>query len=433
MSKTYSYAQAVAFVESLGESKIHYSLAQVREALERLNRPQDAFSVIHVVGTNGKGSTSAFAESILRQAGYRTGWFSSPHLFCVRERIRLDGRAISKADFAREVNALRRKCAAWKIRLSHFEFLTVLALGFFREKGVEVGVIEAGLGGRLDATNVFRSSVVIVTSIGLDHEKLLGSSVKSIAREKAAVIKPRSIVVSARQPLAARIVIRSKAKKENARLFECGSAAFRVSNIRERFRQTFLDFEFQNRSIRRLSILLLGAHQAENAALALAAVVSLDAKPHQVGAIRRGLREAYWPFRIEVLSRRPLLIADVAHNPHGVERLKRTLEALFPRVPFIGCFACANDKDFARMLKPLFSRLTAIILFESPCRGRDPVEIDSWIANQNVRIPSIVAPSPKTAIEWAREIRFPGEGIVVYGSHYFFEKTGLKPSNRTFK
>ncbi len=302
-----------------------WRLDRVRELLAALGNPQQAYRAVHVAGTKGKGSTTAMIESALRAGGYRTGMYTSPHLHTFRERIRRDGAPIPEADVVRLVERLRPVLAV-RPEVTVFEIITAMAMLYMSEEPVDFGVFEVGLGGRLDATNILEPEVAVITSISLDHTKILGDTLEAIAGEKAGIIKRGVPVVSAPQRPAALGVIEAKAADLGAPLTLVGGDW--------RWRALGADLTGQCLSIyragqerapeyERLEIPLLGAPQLENAATAVAALevlreggLALDRE-----AIRRGLAEVSWPGRLEILSPKPLVVVDGAHNPYSMERL----------------------------------------------------------------------------------------------------------------
>jgi len=308
-----------------------WRLDRVRELLAALGNPQQRYRTVHVAGTKGKGSTTAMIESILRADGYRTGMYTSPHLHTFRERIRVGGDLVSEEDLAALVQEVSPLLAV-RPELTVFEIITALAMLHFAKCGVEHAVVEVGLGGRLDATNVLIPDVSVITSISLDHTKVLGNTIGAIAGEKAGIIKPGVPVVSAPQVSEALSVIKERAGALGSELILCGR------DWKWRFEGA--DLEGQSLTLCRpghesapehadLRIPLLGEHQLENATAAVAAVEALRARGVTISpqAIRRGLAEVRWPGRMEVLSRRPLVVLDGAHNPDSIQRLLEALHA----------------------------------------------------------------------------------------------------------
>lgn len=301
---------------------------------ERLAYPAAGVKVLHVAGTNGKGSVCAVAESVARAAGLRTGLFTSPHLVDFRERIRVDGEMIPAQALEAELESLRRLVAGWDPHPTFFELALAVAMRFFRDRGVELIVLETGMGGRLDATTAVPADVAVITPIGLDHTQWLGDTLEAIAAEKAAIIVPGKPVLSASQDPAARRVIEETANERRAPLV------------------------FVEQPLEGYGVPLPGQHQKRNAALAVEALHCLGI-PLKVDAVRSGLADTRWPGRFES---RPAanVVLDAAHNPHGAAVLAATWREEFGDDRATLIFGAASDKDatgMLRLLRPLAVRL----------------------------------------------------------------------------
>lgn len=344
--------------------------------------PHLRFPSIHIAGTNGKGSTAAMADSILRSAGLKVGLFTSPHLQRPLERIRVDGREIRAAAFAdlaarvrrRELKLLRE--GRLDIPLTYFEFVTACMFLHFAAARVNVAVVEVGLGGALDATNIVRPAVCVITGIALDHQELLGNTLPAIAREKAGIIKPGAPVISGvRQPQAARVV-REHARAAGCKLLEIDRACrIAVTGIRGGLCR--LDLETPRRRYRRLRLSLAGEHQVRNAALAVMAVESLDGFKIPAQAIRKGLGQTRWPGRLEEFRCARRTLVDGAHNAEGARALRNFLQRCAPPEIHL-VFAALRDKDVRGMGRQLFPLASSIHL--SPVansRSADPQSVAS--------------------------------------------------------
>ena len=341
---------------------MNLGLKRVEALLKSLDNPQDKFPIIHVAGTNGKGSTSAMIASILVEAGYKAGLYTSPHLMRFNERIRINHREISDKKVAELVERIkervkgqgsgvsgRKKHAPCPVPLAptFFEFTTAMAFLYFAEEKVDIAVMEVGLGGRLDATNVSKPLVSIITNIAKDHQALLGNRIKDIAFEKAGIIKKGSVLISGETKPAALKVLTAECKKRGAvfyrlnRDFYVDEKKRRIGEAEKqlpdfpipRFPDSLMSytspFAFTGRRwfYQDLTINLLGRHQYLNAASALAALEVLEERGFYLTefCIRKGLRNVSWPGRIEIVSKRPLVILDCAHNPAGAKVLKNAL------------------------------------------------------------------------------------------------------------
>lgn len=337
-------------------SAVTFNLTRMEELLERLGRPQNQFQSVHIAGTKGKGSTSAMVESTLRTAGYRTGLYTSPHLHTFRERIRLNGEPMLKHELLDLLDEIRPAIEATP-GVSAFEIMTALGFSYFARKGVEWAVLEVGLGGRLDPTNVIHPSVCAITSLSYDHMELLGHTLSLIAWEKAGIIKAGVPVVSAPQEPEAMGVIQRVCKDTDARLVTIGEAWTWEPSSADLGGQTFtVRRTSDNLTLPDLRIQLLGRHQLVNATTAVAMLAELNAQGIEIteDTLRRGLAAARWPGRFEVLQRLPAVVVDSAHNADSADKLRKALADYFPRPPrrrLALIFGASADKDIAGMLE----------------------------------------------------------------------------------
>lgn len=365
---------------------IKLGLGRVRLLLSALGDPQDRFPSIHVAGTNGKGSTAAMAASILQAAGLRVGLYTSPHLCDFSERIRIDGRPIGEADVARHYLYIKRvwaslgKAGVEEGDPTFFELTTAMAFRHFAERRVDAAVIETGLGGRLDATNVLRPIVTVLTTISRDHEAHLGGSISAIAREKAGIIKLGVPVVVGSLVSEAQAVVGQAARERGAKVVRLGEE-FRAESVRLTAAGGTFDWTREDACFAGLSIPLAGAHQVRNAAVAAAAATEAaraSGGAFDVGeqAVREGLRRVSWPGRFEVLSSAPTVILDGAHNPEGMCALIDALSLLAPSERRTLVFGALADKNAGRMLAsagPAFDRI--VLVRPDSERAADPREL----------------------------------------------------------
>lgn len=421
--------EALAYLQSFPDwergtaaSEETYTLDRMRRLLEVLDHPECAYDIVHVVGTKGKGSTAAMIDSCLRAAGYRTGLFISPHLVDYRERVRVDGTPIPPEDMAAVVAerlcpAVERLRAAGDRPPLHFELLCALAFEHYRRRGVEVAVVEAGLGGRLDATNaVATTALTAITTIGYDHMAVLGETLTEIAGEKAAVVRPGVPVVCAPQPPEAMAVIEQVCRSRAAPLWTVGRE-WRVEVVEESIDGTAFDLRGPGGYEERLRVPLAGAHQAANAATAVAALAALAPRyPRLTGeAIAHGLAAVRWPGRMQVAARAPLLLLDAAHNRESAAALAGAVARLYPGQPFVLVVAVFRDKDAAAVLAPLLP-LAAHVVVAAADHPRampanelaDGVRALGGSAEQ--------APTVAAALERARDLAGPGGRVLVTGS-----------------
>ena len=312
------YKEALAWLYGLQRFGIKLGLENIRRLIAELETDLSNARIVHVAGTNGKGSVCAMIESICRAEKYRTGLFISPHLVTFRERIRVNGKLISEKDVASGLINIRDQAATWDPHPTFFEITTALALKYFADAKADIVVLETGLGGRLDATNAVQSHVSVITPIALDHEKWLGDSIEKIASEKAGIIKPGIPVISAPQPLEAQRVIRARARECEAPL------------------------QFVERPYTESPVGLRGEHQKLNAAIAIAAAgaAKIDLNDE---AIVRGLANVEWPARFQCWDKQTII--DGAHNPAAAKILARSWREIFGNQPATVILAVLSDKD----------------------------------------------------------------------------------------
>ena len=356
-----TYAEAVARILALrGGERVGMrpGLERIEAVLDAIGRPEQAFTIAQVGGTNGKGSISAMLAAILQAAGRRVGLFTSPHLAHYRERIRVDGRPISESDFVDGVDALGTLIT--RLDLTVFEAGTALALDHFCRARVDVAVLEVGLGGRLDATTVGKPRVVVLGPIDYDHQHELGDTLALIATEKAAIIRS-GVAFSARQDPAAEAVITRRAAETGVPLSLEGRD-LRATPLGFTLEAQRLHLEGPDWRIPDVTCGLLGVYQPGNALLAAAAARELGADE---GAIRAGLRGARWPGRFQIFRRDPLVVLDGAHNPAGARALAASLRAYFPGRPVTFVIGVLADKDAGGILAALRPLAARVILTAS--------------------------------------------------------------------
>jgi len=359
-----SYDRTIKYLFSLESLGFRPGLKRIRALLRELGDPHLSYRTVHVAGTNGKGSTSAMIEAVLTEAGYRTGLYTSPHLERFNERIRISRKLITDTEVVEVADAVRR--ASGKVKKSagaptFFEFTTAMALLYFKVKGVQIAVIETGMGGRLDATNVIRPLLSVITNIGLDHSEHLGDTLVEVAGEKAGIIKRATPVVTGEEGSGPLEVIKKASGRMGAGLYILGhDFSFRAG--RGGISAPF-DYQGVNSSIKGLRLNLPGAHQMKNAALALTAAYLLRDNGFFIpdGAVRAGLKKVLWPGRLEIVMKRPLVILDGAHNPDGAAALKEALRRLrFRRLILV--LGIMADKDIGGILRELSPLASLIIL-----------------------------------------------------------------------
>ena len=338
-----TYTAAVSYLYSLQKHGIKLGLDTMTALVGRLGMPQSRYRSLHIAGTNGKGSTAALTAAMFQAGGYRVGLYTSPHLVEFGERIRVGGRMIPESDIAR-LTELVKGISEPDLLPTFFEFTTAMALQYFAESQVDLAVLEVGLGGRFDATNVVSPLACAITTIALDHQQYLGSTLESVAFEKAGIIKPNVPVILGRLPGEARDTIERIAVERDAPVF-CLGRDFQVEGeTPARFKYSGFGLRYDD-----LSCPLLGTHQLENCACALSLVESArDRLAIHEPAIREGLREVQWEGRLEVVARDPMTVLDGAHNPAAAKALAdylRTFRLSNPLSRVILVLAMMRDKD----------------------------------------------------------------------------------------
>jgi dihydrofolate synthase/folylpolyglutamate synthase len=452
-----SYHETVHYLYNLSKHGIKLGLDNIARLLSRLDDPHKSFISVHVAGTNGKGSTSAIIASILQASGLRVGLFTSPHLTSFTERIRINGAEISEDEIVRLTDHIRKTAAGINdFYPTFFEVATALAFLYFKSRAIDIAVLEVGMGGRLDATNIVTPEVSVITNISYDHREFLGESLRQIASEKAGIIKKGVPAVISRQEPEAIEVIGNKAKEENTDLYIYGRD-FSSAMKREDLSAIFFDYSEDSLALHDLSLPLIGEHQMQNASVAIkAAKIALNAPdlrrclssapfagvttgdvpplPDIRHIIREGLKNVRWPGRLEFISRNPAVIIDGAHNPAAAAALARTLKTLFlgrySRIVLV--LGIMSDKDIPGIMKPLLP-LASDVAVASPAydRAASPEKLADVAVS--LGFPDVhVSPTVRDAIDYAigkasgfREAHRDGgsfnsnsELIVITGSFY---------------
>ncbi len=432
-----TYAEAIGYLESFidyertgpdGRSPRFFNLERMIVLLRALGDPGAALRAVHIGGTNGKGSVAAMVASVAGAAGLKVGLYTSPHLVDCRERIRLDGEMIREEEFARLAGALPGAVRELEARpelgpVSFFELYTALAFLCFSSCGVDLAVVEVGLGGRLDATNVIKPSVVAITPIGLDHTAELGCTLGAIAGEKAGIIKEGVPVVMGIQPPAAEQVIRRRAGELGAPVIAVSDRPDRgpvaVGAVRESLEGTRFDIEGRRGSYRDLRVPLLGRHQSANAATAVAVVECLQDQGWDLGPddIRTGLGRVAWPGRLQLIRGEPDILVDGGHNPGAVRALGGLLRRLAGGRRVVMVFGANRDKDLAAVGKEIAALAPELVLTRSRNeRSADPGELEQRIGAGAAA--ARAAATVPGAVRLALEIARPRDLVCVAGSFY---------------
>jgi dihydrofolate synthase / folylpolyglutamate synthase len=400
-----------AYISSLNIDVMRFGLTAISELLLSLGNPQNSYSTILIAGTNGKGSTAAMIASILQAGGYKTGLYTSPHLVDVRERIAVNKKEISPNDFARIIATVKKEISG---PATYFEVLTAAAFLYFQRRVVDIAVLEVGLGGRLDATNVCLPLVSVITNIGFDHTVYLGNTLTAIAREKAGIIKKHGVCVTAAKQKKVLDVMENVCRRNKADFYRVGKD---VKN--KQLKDGSFNYSGLYGTLNNLTVGLAGRHQLDNAALALAAVEIAGTKgfPVDAAAIKKGLRNTRWEARLEILHHQPLFVIDGAHNPAGISVLCRALKNDFTYRRLFLIFSTLADKDYRKMLQKIVQLPQQIILTQLKSPRAVPVA-ELYNCVKKLGYEAIVAENVTEAVELAFDLAGVGDMICAAGSLY---------------
>jgi dihydrofolate synthase / folylpolyglutamate synthase len=407
-----SYSETLNRIYNLRGGVIDLRLDRMDRALALFDHPEKQFLSFHIAGTNGKGSTAAMLHRILSLAGYRTALYTSPHLVSFTERIRVGNGEISPEEVVELADEVQERTAAADVPLTFFEFVTVMAFIYFARQQVEVAVVEVGLGGRLDATNLVKPIVSLITTISKDHEAYLGSDLLSIAREKGGIIKSGVPVVIGALPEVVADLLVGLARDQGAPAYILGQH-YRISLKNT----SVFDYTGINQNFYSVSVALRGRHQRNNASVALAALEMASATfPVSADALREGLRTVTWPGRFEIMMQSPTVILDGAHNGEGVKALIDALREYHRRGKVKLLFASMEDKDWRLMLNLLEPVVDEAVLTRVQMdRSADPKTLSSYLTD---RIRHRVIEDSGFALRSMLDAAYPDEIVLVAGSLY---------------
>lgn len=351
-----NYKQAIKLLTSQAKFRIELGLERVKTILNILNNPQDKIKIIHIAGTNGKGSVACTLANILKHAGYKTGLYTSPHIAEYTERIKINNIDISENNFAKYIEQTCNLADINNVDLTEFEILTISAFKYFYDEKVDIAVIETGLGGRFDATNTIRNPVLsIITSISLDHTDRLGNTIEEIAFEKSGIIKEKSnVIISCKNR--GFDVIRKQSEKKHSKVIEAKEEIITTfENEKNYITYKNEEYEFG----------LIGTYQNQNAALILKAVEFLNSNNFEINknSLKQGLKTVNWPARLEYIKEKNLII-DGAHNPDAAIELRKSLDFYFPNQKRTFIYSTLNTKDYISIAKTLFKKNDIIYYFE---------------------------------------------------------------------
>ncbi|MFP3866627.1 MAG: bifunctional folylpolyglutamate synthase/dihydrofolate synthase [Desulfobacteraceae bacterium] len=406
-----SLPEATAWVFDLQKFGIKFGLSSTQRLLAGLGNPHLGRRFLHIAGTNGKGSVAAMLSAILTQAGYPVGLYTSPHLIDFAERFRLRDQEVSPERLLELINRVQQVVDAQELP-TFFEFVTAMALLYFAESQADPVILETGMGGRLDATNIVQPILTVITNIALEHQEHLGTSLKSIAFEKAGIIKPGvPLITYARQK---RVLEMFKARTgELGAPIYLGGVDFRVRG------QAQGRFKYQGWSTQldHLVINLNGRHQYRNAAIALAAIEMLQAQGFEIpeAAVREGLQRTYWPGRLEIISKHPLVILDGAHNPAAATALAQVVESGLKFQRLLLVLGIMADKDIGAILRRLLP-LAQVVVFTRPRfpRAASPEVLARWA--DGLALETYTIPELGSAIDLARRLAGPEDLVLITGS-----------------
>lgn len=407
-----TYTETLNYIFNLRGGEIDLRLHRVESALSLFGRPERCYPAFHIAGTNGKGSTAALLQRMLSAGGYRAALYTSPHVVSFTERIRVGEEEISQEEVVELAEEIKDKLAKESASLTFFEFVTVMALLYFARRRVDLAVVEVGMGGRLDATNLVIPVVSVITSISRDHEAYLGSDLLAIAREKGGIIKPGVPVLCGSLTPEVKEFLRAMAVAKGCAHYFLGqdfAVALKSDGL--------FDYRGVKSNFMNLSLALRGRYQRNNAALALGALeIAAKDFPVSEAAVREGLTTVFWPGRFEVIRRRPTVILDGAHNDDGVRVLVEEVRDFIGLKKVKLLFAAMEDKDWASMLGKLSDVASAAVLTRVPVqRSANPWKIAEAVGE---KIPLTVIENPGQALRFLLDRAGPDEVILIAGSLY---------------
>lgn len=420
-----TYLEAEAFIKKSYEQVIRLGLTRMEELLEGLGNPQEQLKFIHVAGTNGKGSVCAMTARILQCAGFVTGLFTSPVIADYREQFQINGEMISKEEFARLAGTVKLVCEQMSDPPSEFEKAVALAFLYFSQSNCDLVVLEVGLGGMDDATNVIKTpEVAAIVNIDYDHMGFLGDTLSQIAEKKAGIIKEGGVVVVSKQKEEVMDVLLETCEKQHANLIN-------VSNSQIKVRKKSLDgqcFDYERKNgtstkeLQQLKLSLLGDHQRGNAAVVLEIIECLNSKGYHISedAIHKGMKSVRWPGRFEVVSKNPLIIVDGAHNPDGIHALYHNLMEYCPGKKFVFITGILKDKNYDEMLKQMIPLADSFVTIapDNP-RALSAKECAEAIKSCGFDGEIFVSLDKKQAVSWAIQVAKQKEvGVCAFGSLY---------------
>lgn len=421
------YEQALGYVRSINHTTrqgyLNSGLKRINKLLELLDNPHKKFHSIHVGGTSGKGSTSTMISCILKEAGYKTGLHVSPHLEDIRERMQIDNKMITRENFIELVNILKPGIEKMKSEYdeepTYFEALVALAFLHFSIEKVDIAVIEVGLGGLLDGTNVIMPEVAVLTNVSLDHTEILGDTVEKIAQDKVGIFKQNIPVITCVQQPSVIQIVESSAKDKNCPLYRLGDD-FNYEITESNLKGSIFNFKSKDKNINNIRILAIGKHQVENASLAIQAINKLKNFKIEERHIKEALSKILIQGRFEIINKDPLTIIDGAHNPAKILSLTSTLKNIFPesKISFIISLKKGKDiKEIMKEINPLAKKIYATSFSQDTDFAKHTSINPEEIAKHS-KVPSEIIINPFEAYEKAKQEASKEDIICITGSLY---------------
>lgn len=414
------YTEVVEYMESLSSYGIVPGLGNITNLCEKLGNPQKDLKFVHIAGTNGKGSVLAYVSTILKTAGYKVGRYISPTIFEYRERIQVNNRSITKKALCEYVERMKEICEELvkegEPHPTPFEVETAMAFAYFKEQGCELVVLETGMGGRQDATNIIENTLVAaLVSISMDHMQFLGKDLASIAEEKAGILKPGCQVVTFEQEPQVMQVIQKKAKEVDAPV-----RVTNISNVKKvRYGLEKQRFDFEE--WKNLEITLAGKHQISNACMALEIMKALRDKGYEISekAMRLGLKETQWPGRFSLLGKKPFFVVDGAHNEDAAKKLAESIEFYFTNKRIIYIMGILRDKEFEKIIELTHGYADQILTVATPNQARtlSSYELATEVAKVHKNVTAV--DSLEEAVEMAYLLAGKEDVIIAFGSLSF--------------
>jgi len=423
-----NYEEAIAYIKETAAFGTNLGLDNIRSLMSLLDNPQEKLKFIHIAGTNGKGSVAAYILSVLEQAGLRTGFYTSPELYRFSERIRINEEEISKDDIAKYVNKVHSAAEYMTAHNmgspSEFELVLAMAFCYFLDKKVDIVVLEVGLGGRLDATNVIRSSILsVITKISFDHMQYLGNTLSEIASEKAAIIKEHGTVIVYPSDEEITEIYRKICRKKKARFYEAALPSSRSMMTGEK--GSFCSGQEFTLYGKNYITGMIGAYETENAALAIQAMWLIKNSPEMKDYIitdeniYEGIRDAFWPGRFEIMSDDPLIILDGAHNEDGAKALASSIKEYLMGRRIVLCIGILKDKQYDKMLAELLPFAETVIACKVPNpRSLKADDLSDMIRRGEPGIRIETAENPEQALAEIKKLQSDTAAIIICGSLY---------------